>query len=157
MPAIPDHALTPFRPMAIDAPHFARIIATLPELARLGADIRYFSEAEVTRCSDAGGASRAGMTITTTPISWSPAPGAELLVTTGRAGASSFVIALWPTGDETYRLAASFLFDGDSSPVALAYDPRRRGELAWIACPGKRGDDGRIELTGDHRVVVVQR
>jgi len=67
------------------------------------------------------------------------------------------VVALWRVGDDAYRLAASLVFDGDTTPVALTYDPRVRDQLGWTSAPGKRGEEGSVTLRSDHRVVVTQR
>ncbi|MBX3214782.1 MAG: hypothetical protein KF850_22290 [Labilithrix sp.] len=97
----------------------------------------------------------AGIHFATSPILWSPETGIELLVATGRAKKTGFVVALWTLPDGKYRFASSFLFLDDAAPVALAYEPSRRKELRWSACWGCAGEQGAVSLRDDGRVVIV--
>ena len=157
MPAIDASALPPFRPADIDPPHLARILTGAPELARIAGPIRFFDVAEITKRRDGGSGLRAGLTLTASPILWSPSAGMELLVATGRSATSSFVVAFWRVADDAYRLAASLLFDEDEAPVALVYDPSQRKDLRWTSCLGCNGEEGNVVLRSDHTIAIVQR
>jgi hypothetical protein len=147
-----------FRKAGIDAAELAKIIAGVPELARIGTDVRFFNAGDVSTITSRSGAAHEGVTFVTTPIFWSPRPGVDLLVATGRGKSMSFVIALWPLGGGKYSFASSFLMLHDLSPVALAYDPAHRKELRWTSCWGCPGEQGLVSYRAEERrVVIVQQ
>lgn len=146
-----------FRKTTLEASDLAKIFAEVPELARINEGVRLFNPEDVknnilARSSSSG----EGITFATSPILWSPEPGVELLVATGRAKKTGFVVALWPLPDGKYRFASSFLLLGDNMPIALAYEPSRRKELRWSACWSCAGEQGAVSLRDDGRVVIVQ-
>ena len=145
-----------FRASDLDAPRVNKIFATIPELSRLGSDVRFYDPADVKNIVGRSGASSDGITVSTAPVLWSPENGAELLVLTGRSKSAAFIVALYPLPNEKYRLASYFLLLGDLSPVALAYDSHRRQELIWTACWGCAGEQGSVRVRDDHHVVIVQ-
>jgi hypothetical protein len=148
-------AKPPFLPTELTAAELAHIFAKLPELARIGQDIRFFDEDDVANVVSRG-AGKTQLTFATTPLIWSPEPGAELLVATGRAKGLTFVVALYPLQSGDYRLASSFLFLNESAPVALAYEPHQRQDLYWSSCWGCAGEQGSVKVREDHKVVIVQ-
>ena len=102
-------------------------------------------------------ASHEGITFTTNPVLWSPEPGAEILVATGRSKSMSFVVALWTLPEDRYRFASTFLMVNDLSPVALAYEPSKKNQLLWTSCWGCSGEQGSVSYRlEEHRVVIVQ-
>jgi formylglycine-generating enzyme required for sulfatase activity len=153
-----------FRRTDLDASDLAKIFAEVPELRRISEGVRLFNESDVKSIVARGAprtnseeANRAeGISFATAPILWSPEPGVELLVATGRAKKTGFVVALWTLPREKYRLASSFLFLDDAAPVALAYEPSRRRELRWTTCWGCAGEQGAVSLRDDGRAVIVQ-
>jgi len=149
-----------FKKAGLEPGQLAKIFAQVPELARIGSDLRYFTEGDVRAMTARGGAgsSHEGITFTTAPILWSPEPGAELLVAAGRGKSMSFVVALWTLPGERHRFASSFLMLNDLSPVALAYETAHRKELRWTSCWGCPGEQGAVSYRADeHRVVIVQQ
>lgn len=147
-----------FKKAALEPAQLAKVFAQVPELARIGSDLRYFTEGDVRAMTGKTSAPREGLTFVTTPVLWSPEPGAELLVATGRGKTMSFVVALWTLPGERHRFASSFLMLNDLSPVALAFDPARRKELRWTSCWGCPGEQGTVSYRfEDHRVVIVQQ
>ncbi|MBX3208169.1 MAG: hypothetical protein KF764_24190 [Labilithrix sp.] len=155
-----------FRKTDLDASDLARIFAGVPELRRISDSVRLYGDPEV-KAIIARGAPRAraegsttpwaaGIHFATSPILWSPEPGVELLVATGRAKRTGFVVALWPLPGGKYRFASSFLLLDDAAPVALAYEPSRRKELRWSTCWSCAGEQGAVSLRDDGRVVIVQ-
>src|SRR5207237_2391534 len=96
----------PFRAAELAPPDIAKIFAALPELAKIGPDIRYFDEDDVEQIIARGGNGKPPLEFATTPIFWSPEPGSEVLVLTGRSNkTSSFIAALYPMPDGSYRAA----------------------------------------------------
>ncbi len=145
-----------FRKTTLEASDLAKIFAELPELTRISEGVRLFTDDDVKNILARSGSSGDGITFATWPILWSPEPGVELLVATGRAKKTGFVVALWPLPDGKYRFASSFLFLGNSMPLALAYEPSRRKELRWSGCWSCAGEQGAVSLRDDGRVVIVQ-
>ena len=147
-----------FKKTGLEPAQLAKIFAQVPELARLGSDLRYFTEGDVRAMTARTGSPHEGITFMTTPILWSPEPGAELLVAAGRGKSMSFVVALWTLAGDRYRFASSFLMLNDLSPVALAFETSRRKELRWTSCWGCPGEQGTVSYRpDDHRVVIVQQ
>lgn len=145
-----------FRKTTLEAADLAKIFAEVPELTRISEGVRLFSSDEAKSILARSSSSGYGITFATSPILWSPETGVELLVATGRAKRTAFVVALWPLPEGKYRFASSFLLLGDSMPVALAYESSRRNELRWAACWHCAGEHGAVSLRDDGRVVIVQ-
>ncbi|HSO31635.1 MAG TPA: SUMF1/EgtB/PvdO family nonheme iron enzyme [Labilithrix sp.] len=147
-----------FKKLALEPAQLAKIFAQVPELLRIGHDLRYFTEGDVKAMKERTGAAHDGITFVTSPILWSPETGAELLVAAGRGKTMSFVVALWTLPGDRYRFASAFLMLNDLSPVALAFEPARRKELRWTSCWGCPGEQGLVSYRPeDHRVVIVQQ
>jgi hypothetical protein len=161
MPPAGDAAVVPkpgFKKTTIEPTQLAKIFAQVPELGRIGGEIRYFTEGDVRAMWARGSATHEGITFTTSPVLWSPELGVELLVATGRGKSMSFVVALWTLPNDRYRFASAFLMLNDLSPVALAYDATHRKELRWTSCWGCPGEQGFVSFhPDDRRVVIVQQ
>jgi hypothetical protein len=156
MPPVEQHQA--FKKAALEPAQLAKIFGQVPELVRLGHDLRFFTEGDVKAILARTGATHEGITFITTPILWSPEAGAELLVAAGRGKSMSFVVALWTLPGDRYRFASAFLMLNDLSPVALAFEPTRRKELRWTSCWGCPGEQGTVSYRPeDHRVVIVQQ
>jgi hypothetical protein len=156
----PIEAKPPFRKTTVSADDLASIFGASPQLARLSEGVKLFTDDHIKTILSRSGATADGITFATTPILWSPEPGVELLVATGRSRKSGFVVALWPvagpSGKTEYRFASSFLLLNDPSPVALAYEPWHKKELRWTTCWGCAGEQGGVSIRDDGRVVIVQ-
>jgi len=147
-----------FKKAAIEPAQLAKIFAQVPELLRVGRDLRYFTEGDVKVMKERTGAAHESLTFLTSPVLWSPEAGAELLVAAGRGRTMSFVVALWTLPGERYRFGSAFLMLNDLSPVALAFEPSHRKELRWTSCWGCPGEQGLVSYRPeDHRVVIVQQ
>jgi hypothetical protein len=143
-----------FRKAPLGAVQIAKILASVPELVRIGPDVALFDAndtAYLTRSKEP----HEGIAFTTTPLLWSPEPGAELLVLTGRNKAMSFVVALWVVGEDKYRIGSYFYMLGDAAPIALAYRPHE-ATLYWTTCWQCSGEMGKVSLREDHHVVIIQ-
>lgn len=149
----PIASVAAFRPSKLETPQLAKIFAGIPELATLK-DIRLYEPGHLEGMREK---INPGIHLAT-QVLWSPEPGAELLVVTGRSKSMSFIVALYPLpGDaEKYRLASYFLMLGDVEPIALAYEPFRRQDLLWSSCWGCAGEQGSVRVREDHHVVIVQ-
>ena len=144
-----------FRKTTLEASALEKIFAEVPELRRISENVRLFNDDDVKNILARSSSSGNGISFATSPILWSPETGVELLVATGRAKRTGFVVALWPLPDGKYRFASSFLFLGNAQPLALAYEPSRRKELRWSACWSCAGEQGAVSLRDDGRVVIV--
>jgi hypothetical protein len=145
-----------FRKTKMDAAQFAKIVADMPELSRLGDNIRFFDLGDITSVTGRSGASHDGITFSPSPILWSPELGTELLVATGRSKSASFVVALHVLPHDKYRVASSFVMLNDAAPVILAYEPSNRKQLLWSSCWGCAGEQGAVNVREDHKVMIVQ-
>jgi formylglycine-generating enzyme required for sulfatase activity len=145
-----------FRKTKLEAPDIARIFATIPELSRVGTDIRLFEQGDINGVVAKTNAARETVTFTGSPMLWEPEAGLELLVVTGHGKNMGFIVALYPLPDDKYKIASSFLLLGDLSPVVLAYDAHNRKELFWTQCWGCAGEQGSVAVRDDHHVVIVQ-
>ncbi len=148
-------AKQPFRRTQIDASEFSKIVKSVPELKRLGTDIRFFDE-EQAKVSVGRAKAVDGIEFATSPVLWNPEPGIELLVATGKAKSMTFVVALYPMGGDKYRFASSFLFINDLSPVGLMFAKEHRNEMLWSSCWGCQGEQGAVQVKDDHKVMIIQ-
>jgi formylglycine-generating enzyme required for sulfatase activity len=151
------------RKIALEPKQVAEIFSTIPQLASLGSQIRYFTEPDDTATvlrrgkTAQGPADLEGFTLTTSPLLWNPAPGEEVIVVLGRGAKDSFIAALYRLPDNRYRLASSLLFVNDSGPFALAYHPDVRERLIWSSCWKCTGEGGTVSLRDGRRVIIVQQ
>lgn len=145
-----------FRKTKMDDAELVRIVQQIPELSRLGSDLRFFATGDANAIAGRAKDDANGVTFSAQPVFWSPEPAVDVLVLTGRGKNASFVLALYPQEGGTYRLASFFLFAGDVAPVVLAYRPERRRELFWTTCWNCSGDQGGVSFRDDRRVVIVQ-
>ena len=97
----PIESRSAFRKTDLDAAALEKIFAGVPELARIGEGVRLYGEADVktilarsaprARADGTTASVAEGISFATSPILWSPEPGVELLVATGRAKKTGFV------------------------------------------------------------------
>ena len=182
--------LEPFRPFELPPSELGTMLQGIPKLSHLAADVKYFREdaaiesvekrgqsaRQVKGLPDSGeraspspsaqprdeedGVDLAHGKKTTAPLLWSPVPGEEILVVTGRSGAHSFIVAFHRLADEhgesRYRVGSAFLLENEPGPVVLVYDPSARRRMHWMTCQGCYGESGRIRYGEDNRVVITQ-
>jgi hypothetical protein len=144
----------------VDDARLQSILRTIPELAPYAADFtlfdRYAQEEVLTR----GGVTRENVAwrLEPRPLVWSPVRGEEAWVLAGRGGGSSLIAVIHPLLDGTFAHGASFVFMGEPTPIAIAYEPGTPSEILWSACWGCAGDNGSIAYRReDASIVVVQR
>ncbi len=150
-------AVPTYRKGAMTASRLAEIFAETPELARIRSMPRFFKDTELAPIFDKSKGQPSGWNLTTEPILWSPEPGEELLVLTGRSKGGAFVLALHVLPGDKYRLASSLVFANEQGPIVLAYQGNLKKEILWSMCWGCAGEGGAITYRDDHRVVIVQR
>ena len=139
----------------------AEMFATVPELKDLGSEITYFKEPDdvgpVLARGDAGVNSVPNTAFTTSPILWSPVPGEAILVVTGRAQKSSFIVAFYRLPGDRYRIGSSFILKDEKGPIVLGYNNYVRKRLSWSLCWDCRGESGFVSYREDNRVVITQK
>ncbi len=144
-----------FRKPKLEGAELVKVLNTFPAFARLEG-VRGSVEGEVTDVQKRSGAGHDGITFAWQPVLWSPETGVEVVVATGHSKATSFIVALYPLPNDTYRLASFFMFLSDLSSVVLAYRPDNRKELLWSSCWGCAGEQGAVSVRDDHHLVIVQ-
>jgi formylglycine-generating enzyme required for sulfatase activity len=155
--ALPAVELKPgYRRTTITAGQLAKIFAGIPELSKLGPEIRLFEQGDINTVLNRSNASANGIQFSVAPMLWSPEPGAEYLVAVGRGKAHGFIVALHVLPNDRYRIASYLLLLNDPAPLALAYNVHNRKELLWSSCWGCAGEQGSFGVREDHHVVIVQ-
>jgi hypothetical protein len=129
-----------------------------PTTQGLAKDVKFFREPDSAETVvSRGPGDRKGFSFTVSPLRWNPVPGADLLVLTGRSGENtSFVVAYFILGDDSYKLAASFVMKNEAGPVALAYSDDIRPRLHFSTCWGCPGETGKILFRKPERIAIVE-
>ncbi|MGZ3417293.1 MAG: formylglycine-generating enzyme family protein [Polyangiales bacterium] len=147
-----------FRKASIDLSKLAEIFAGAPELARVKQAPRFFKETEIEDVtSKAKSPPGSALTLTTEPILWSPEPGTELLIATGKSKGGAWVAAFHVLPGDKYKLASSMVFANEQGPILLAYQGNLKREILWSMSWGAPGEGGAVTYRDDHRAVIVQR
>jgi len=156
---LPEPALgTAYEKVHLGVEKLRDLLKADPITSELAKDVRFFREPDsgetvVSR----GPGDRKGFSFTVAPLRWNPVPGADFLVLVGRSGENtSFVVAYYVLGDESYRLAASFVMKNEPGPVALAYSDDIRPRLHFSTCWGCPGETGKILFRKPERVAIVE-
>jgi len=142
-----------------------KMFATIPKLAPLAKDVKYFREEAAiatirrrgkARGIDGGAPVPPNTYMTTSPILWNPIPGEEVLVVTGQAaGNSSFVVAFHRLPNDRYRVGSAMIMKNERGPVVIVYNPFVRQKLHWAICWECYGETGNISYRDEHRVVIT--
>ncbi|MEO7096139.1 MAG: SUMF1/EgtB/PvdO family nonheme iron enzyme [Polyangiales bacterium] len=146
-----------FRKTTLSPAALTAIFAQLPELARLRNAPHPFRDSDVATVTEKAKSPPDGVTLTVDPIVWSPVPGEQLLVATGKSKGGAFVVALHMLPDHKFRVASSMIFASEQGPIVLAYQGNLKKEILWSMCWGCAGEGGAVTYRDDHRVVIVQR
>jgi hypothetical protein len=147
-----------FEKLDLPLARLAELLAASPVTAPLARDLGYFSESSGPATVIAKGpGDRQGFSFSSAPLLWNPVRGADFLVVTARSGGTtSFVVVLHALGDDAYRLASSFVMEGEPGPIALAYDGYIRPRLHFSSCWGCPGETGKILYREPDSAVVLQ-
>ncbi len=148
----------PFEPTELSADRLGEVLRGVPQLAKLAGTPKYFDETAATNdvTARADGGKPDGYKLTTTPLTWRPALGEELVVVTAQVGVDSLIAAFHRLEDGRLRVASTLVLRKDPGPVVLAYDRSAPRRLEWATCWGCRGESGRITYRDDRRVVITQ-
>lgn len=148
-----------FRELALEPRRWREILAGVPELARYAEAFEPFGETAAIQALARGHASEAEMQweLTRGPFAWSPSPGEEVFIVSGRSEEVSLLAAVYPMPDGTFRHAASFLFAEEEAPIAILRTRTMRTELSWTTCWMCGGENGVVRFEDDSRIVIAQR
>ena len=148
------------RPLALDLDTLRKTLAAVPPLAALAADFVPFSAADADAALKRGGRSRDGISVWTfqpAAFAWSPRPGRELWVLSGRAGTRCLIAVLEPKGERAFAHVASLVLDEPEATVAIGYSDQYRDQLVWSTCYGCAGEGGTIRSREDGRIEFAYR
>ena len=150
-----------FRKAELSPAQAAEMFASVPQLKDLGKDITFFKEPDdvshALSRGDAGVNTVPNTSFTTQPLLWSPVPGEEILVVTGRAHKSSFIVAFHRLPGDRYRIASSFILKDEKGPIVLGFNNYVRKRVGWALCWDCRGESGHVSYREDNRVVITQK
>jgi hypothetical protein len=149
---------TIFAKTKLTAEELQAMLAATPEGKPLAKDIKFFREPDgANTVVSRGPGEKKGFDFTVAPLLWNPAPGAELLLVAARSGEStSFVAAFHVLPGGKYRLASTFVLQGEPGPVALAYSPDIKPRVHFSTCWGCPGETGKALFRRPETVVIVQ-
>jgi hypothetical protein len=110
-----------------------------------------------------GSGNTQGFSFTVLPLLYRPVAGSEFLAVVARSGEkTSFLVVFCALGDNKYRLASSYVMQGEPGPVALAYSrdirPRFHFSTCW-GCPEHTklsGETGKVLFRPPDSVVALQ-
>jgi hypothetical protein len=149
---------TIFAKTKLNAEELEGMLAASPESKALAKDIKFFREPDgANTVVSRGPGEKKGFDFTVAPLLWNPAPGAELLLVAARSGqTTSFVAAFHVLPGGKYRLASTFVLQGEPGPVALAYSPDIKPRVHFSTCWGCPGETGKALFRRPETVVIVQ-
>ena len=147
-----------FEKLALPLPRLTELLAASPITAGLTSELDYFPEASgPSTVLGKGSGDRQGFAFTESPLLWNPVRGAGFLVVSARSGGStSFVVVFHALQDGDYRLASSFVMEGEPGPIALAYNGYIRPRLHFSSCWGCPGETGKILYREPDSAIVLQ-
>jgi hypothetical protein len=147
-----------FTKTKLTAEELEKALAADPKSKSLARDIKFFREPDgATTVVSRGPGDKKGFDFTVAPLLWSPTAGAEILLVAARSGDStSFVAAFHVLPGNQYRLASTFVLQGETGPVALAYSPDIKPRVHFSTCWGCPGETGKALFRKPETVVIVQ-
>jgi len=167
-PTIPSPKwLATVRKVEMPPSRLQKMFGSNPRLKTISGDIKYFREESaaetVLRRGRAKGVEGDAGTpppntyLTASPIIWSPVPGEEILLVTGRSNKDSFIVAFHRLPDDRYRVGSAMIMEGELGPVVLIYNPYVRRKLHWATCWECYGETGNITYRTENRVTITQK
>lgn len=150
---------TTFRTLDLPIDKLVALLKQNPRTSRLAKRAAYFDPRQAPPAVQREPSSGArGFLFTTQPLLWNPIGGATLLVVTGQSGSdTSFVLAYHAFNTDDFRLAASFVMQGERGPVALAYNGYIRPRLHFTSCWGCVGETGKVLYRSNDTVAILQQ
>lgn len=135
-----------------------KLLASDPHTASIAKDLKFFREPDAAHTVVARGpGDTMGFNFTVLPLIWHPVAGAEYLLVTARSGKdTSFVVAYYVLGKDSYKLASSFIMKDEPGPVAFAYSDSIRPRAHFSTCWGCPGETGKVMFREPDSVVILQ-
>lgn len=148
-----------FDDLDVDRATLRAALAGVPELAAYADAFELYDRDNALRALARGGATEADMQweLAPGPFAWSPSSGEQVWVLAGSSGDSTLLAALYPMPDGSFLHAASFIFAGETAPIAVLRTRVSRRELLWSACWGCAGESGVIRFDDEARIVIAQQ
>lgn len=148
-----------YRRAEISPAEVAKMLASVPALKDLSADVEFFKEPDDPHqvLARGDGGAPPNVTLTTSPLLWSPVPGEEILVVAGHGGKDAFVVAFFRLPGDRYRLGSSLWMKGEKGPVVLGFNGYVRRKLSWATCWDCNAESGNVTYREDGRVVITQK
>lgn len=147
-----------FDELQLPLPRLAELLRADPLSARLAQELDYFPHpSSAATVLAKGSGDRQGFSFTSLPLLWNPVRGASFLVVSARSGEqTSFVVVFHVLGEDRYRLASSFIMEGEPGPIALAYNGYIRPRLHFSSCWGCPGETGKVLYRDPDSALILQ-
>jgi hypothetical protein len=149
-----------FEKATLTTAELEQVFGLVPELAKLDRPLKFFDEEtakkEVVAKAKDGETAAKGYELVTSPLTWRPDRGEELVVVVGQAGPDAFIVALHRLPENAFRVASSLVLRKEPAPVVLAYDRSVGTRLAWATCFLCPAESGKISYRDDRRVIITQ-
>jgi hypothetical protein len=146
-----------FTQIELPLARLAELLGADSHTRELSRELAYFEPEAARTVLDRGPGDTKGFLLTTAPLLWNPVAGADFLVVAARSGhKTSFVVAFHVLRDNDYRLASSFVMQGEPGPIVLAYNGYIRPRLHFSSCWGCPGETGKILYRDPDQAVILQ-
>lgn len=150
-----------FRDVEASEEAIRTIFASIPELAPYAASFRPLDEERARSALRRAGVDDSalhGWELVTGVLRWAPVNGEYAWVISGTTAAGALLTVIHPLDDGSFVHAASFLLEGESDPISVAFTPPERKELQWYSIWGGSGEGGVVQFRDeDQRIVIVHR
>lgn len=157
-PVEPERAFV--RPLGLDAKRARAALEQIPQLRALAASFTPFTDADVDAALRRGGASRTGIAVwqfQSPSVAWSPLPGEELHILTGRTDRGALLAVLHAAADGRLTHAASTVITEPDTTLAIGGSSEHPRQLIFTTCYGCPGEGGTIRFGDDARVELGYR
>jgi len=157
-PVEPERPFT--RPLGLDERGARDELSKVPELAAFAGTFTPFDDAAADAALRRGGASRTGITLwqfLPAAVAWSPMPGEELHVFSGRTAQGALLAVLYAHSDGRFTHAASTVIAEPEATIAVGGSADHARQLIFTTCYGCPGEGGTIRFGEDARVEIGYR
>ncbi len=137
----------------------ASYLRQMPEVARYADGFHGFTSSaaeDVLSQAEKTEEDLAGWRPFTGVLRWTPTEGEHVWVFAGSNATESLIVIAHPMPDGSLVHGASFVFEGETPPVLVAYSPGTPNALKWSTCWDCAGEGGVIMMR-DGRVTIAQR
>ena len=148
------------KPLALDTSAARALLAKVPALAKLATSFQPFNDADVSAALRRGGQSRESLKLWTfmpSIFAWSPSPGEELWVLSGRTSQGALLALLYPLPDGRVVHATSSVIAEPDTTLAIGSSATYPNQLTWTTCYSCAGEGGTIRFTDDARIEIGYR